>query len=569
MSDDRDVPADGDSRSVHGASDGVTAGTHSAPGPLCVFAAPSTGEEFNRVRAAIFPIACFKLESMRFDFESSVVLPELRREMPILAQLLADHTEPDNLKRTPPLSIFGHADPVGDDDLNKALSGRRAAAIYGLVTRRVEVWEDLYKTGSTGGAGKFVRAAAGDVWGIRSIQIVLNALPPDHFAPSSAASSGVPSQASGAPPIQQPPLRPLELTGQLDSATRDRVRSFQAGPKGAADGLATDGDPGAATRKTLFLAYMEFICVDSRNIPFKIDARTGFLAENADPEGKGDFQGCSEFNPVLLFSKSAKAKFDVDQNKTGRNASNASNRRVMVLLFRPGAKITAQLWPCPRSKEGTAGCRKRFWSDGEKRRSNSDEERRFDKTHDTFACRFYQRLLTNSPCESVLALVRIRLFDDTAAPLPFAPCVVTEPGKTPRPDRASGVVDSQSAFITIKNLKVPAVVNLKWNRPGASDNAESPLPALTDEFEFEMNVAVDIPDDTSDEPSLTRLTNMGYVRGPTRSDDIREFQRDYKPRFADIQVDGTLNTPTRNAIREVHDNCDPVRKGRPAGGPTT
>src|SRR5262249_24057892 len=34
--------------------------------------------------------------------------------------------------------------------------------------------------------------------------------------------------------------------------------------------------------------------------PFKIDPKDGFLARHADPEGKGDFQGCGEFNPVLL-----------------------------------------------------------------------------------------------------------------------------------------------------------------------------------------------------------------------------------------------------------------------------
>jgi len=28
-----------------------------------------------------------------------------------------------------PLSVFGHADPVGSDDYNKALSGRRAMAV--------------------------------------------------------------------------------------------------------------------------------------------------------------------------------------------------------------------------------------------------------------------------------------------------------------------------------------------------------------------------------------------------------------------------------------------------------
>jgi peptidoglycan hydrolase-like protein with peptidoglycan-binding domain len=44
----------------------------------------------------------------------------------------------------PPLSLFGHADPVGEDAYNKQLSGRRARAIYCLFTHDVNGWEQLY-----------------------------------------------------------------------------------------------------------------------------------------------------------------------------------------------------------------------------------------------------------------------------------------------------------------------------------------------------------------------------------------------------------------------------------------
>jgi hypothetical protein len=43
----------------------------------------------------------------------------------------------------PALSVFGHADPVGDDEYNKALSGRRARAIYALFTRDTAIWSEL------------------------------------------------------------------------------------------------------------------------------------------------------------------------------------------------------------------------------------------------------------------------------------------------------------------------------------------------------------------------------------------------------------------------------------------
>jgi hypothetical protein len=48
-----------------------------------------------------------------------------------------------------------------------------------------------------------------------------------------------------------------------------------------------------------------------------------------------------------------------------------------------------------------AGCKKRFFSDGEKRRSTrlQDKPRKFEETKDTFACRFYDRMTRDSPCE--------------------------------------------------------------------------------------------------------------------------------------------------------------------------
>jgi hypothetical protein len=103
---------------------------------------------------------------------------------------------------------------------------------------------------------------------------------------------------------------------------------------------------------------------------------------------------------------------------------------------------------------------------------------------------------------------------------------------------------------------------VKWSRPQSGDGPTSPPPRVEDRFEFEMNVAVDIPEVNVQAASMTRLTNLGYVQHPNQSENIRAFQIDYRPRFNDIQVDGTLNQPTINAIRTVHDTCDPVLKGR-------
>ena len=40
-----------------------------------------------------------------------------------------------------------------------------------------------------------------------------------------------------------------------------------------------------------------------------------------------------------------------------------------MLLFQKGVKVDPTKWPCPRAMEGVADCIKRFWSNGEAKRS--------------------------------------------------------------------------------------------------------------------------------------------------------------------------------------------------------
>jgi len=44
-------------------------------------------------------------------------------------------------------------------------------------------------------------------------------------------------------------------------------------------------------------------------------------------------------------------------------------------------------------------------------------------------------------------------------------------------------------------------------------------------------------------------------------DPVQAFQRDYKPQFADIVVDGTLNKPTIDHSKSSHDATKPVLRG--------
>lgn len=487
---------------------GGVSGDHPEFSPLPVLVSPTTdGRGKNTIRMDLIPVGCWKLENLRFQFGSSFVLPESKDEFASLTELRKKHAGA-------PLSVFGHADPVSDDSFNKDLSGRRADSVYGVLTRDTARWERLYKT-----------ATSGDGWGMEAIQRMLAAVGSD----------------------------PGPVTGSMNPPTKAAVQDFQG-----KNGLGTDGDPGPQTREKLFRAYMDFLCSE------KIE-KSEFLGKGADSGGKGDVQGCGEFNPILSFSKTEDQEFQRPENKVKRDSDNEVNRRVMVLLFRPGTAVSVEKWPCPRTTEGTAGCKKRFWSDGEQRRTPHSERREFAKSQDTFACRFYHRLVASSPCEGVEPVpdtVKIRLFDRQARPLPFAPCVVTEPGQAARAMRAAG-----DAFITLQPATIPATVNVKWSRPASGDNAGSPPPNVAGPFEFSLDVAVEISDPDSDDAALTRLKNLGYPLTVAethmeRADCIRAFQVDYKPRFSGIVVDGTLNAETKSAIRTVHDACDPVLKGQ-------
>jgi peptidoglycan hydrolase-like protein with peptidoglycan-binding domain len=362
-------------QSIHASTEGAVAATHPLRLPLQVLAAPATEDQTNTLQPGLYPIACFRMEDVRFDFDSSLILPDVRRDLPFLhlliEKLTLDPTAPGKPKRLPRLSIFGHADPVGSDQYNKALAGRRAAAFYALLTRRAEIWEDIYSN-----TGKFASVVSGDPWGARAIQTMLNALL---------------DKADLDPPAPAAPL-----SGEFDTPTRNAIKKFQS-----AHGLATDGNPNHDTRHALFLAYMDHLCVDKDGHPFTLDPTDAFLGRNPkDSAGKADFQGCGEFNPMLLFAKEDLKRFDGDSDPAPRNRANAPNRRVMTLLFRPSVKVTPATWPCPLATEGVAACKKRFWSNGEDRRTNSKDQREFQESADTFACRFYHRLVSKSPCET-------------------------------------------------------------------------------------------------------------------------------------------------------------------------
>ncbi len=312
------------------------AGDHPTANPQDFLVGPSTDDQFNTAHLRLIPIACWRVDDIRFAFDSSFVTADsttaatdtpndIRAELTHLTKLV---------KEQPgcPISVFGHADPVGSDDYNKALSGRRATAIYALL---------IFNTSPDEAVQHWQKLAATESWG---------------------------------------------------TAQRDIMQ--------ATTGLTSD-----TPTSTVIRAYMKQLASAGPSL-----GKHDFLAQGADAGGKGDYQGCSEFNPLLLFSQEKQAQFDqAKQNNdtagiADRNLQNAPNRRVLVLMFRKGSRVDPAKWPCPRATEGTAGCIKRFWSDGQTRRSThlSGADRQFELTQDTFGCRFYQRISTDSPCEKVI-----------------------------------------------------------------------------------------------------------------------------------------------------------------------
>jgi hypothetical protein len=444
------------------------------------FVAPTLADERNTIELDIIPVACLSLNDILFEFDSSFVTPDAVKVFRHLPALRERHR---NITGEPPLmSVFGHADPVGDEVYNKTLSGRRARAVYAVLTGDAAIWQALLNT-----------PFGGDNWAAKPV------------AKRMAAALG-------------------EQAGRPASA------------------LIPD-----------YLAFLN---------PNPVD-KSEFLGRGGDPGGKADVQGCGEFNPLIILSQKDAKTLTTEQ----RNAANTPDRRVVVFFFNAQREVTPALWPCPRATEGPGGCRKRFFPDaatrlsaGEHRREHKEPQGGGDDptvADDTFACRFYQRIAGPSPCEKLLRSYQLRMFDDVAVPLPFAPAVISS-GRRVIPVRADA-----NAIVTVHDLKVPATATVKWSRPAAADGPDSPDPAPEGPFDFELEVFIDVAADSEDdEISLRRLHNLGYVLGESQKDDVAAFQRDYASRLPpDTQQHlGTFDGATKAVLRDVYSRVDPLVK---------
>jgi peptidoglycan hydrolase-like protein with peptidoglycan-binding domain len=452
---------------------------------LPVFVAPSTDEAFNTLRKRLLPIACWRLEDLHFDFDSSFVKPESAADFRRFASLW---------KRAgaPTVSVFGHADPVGDDDYNKKLSGRRATAVYAALTRNASLWEDLYG-----------REVSGDSWGMRSIQAMLVALGYDAGPP----------------------------TGSRNAKTDAAVTAFQTDHQ---DKIKVDGKAGPLTRQELFLAYMDFLCRDEDDQPFAL-APTDFLGGGEDPDGKADRQGCSELNPLFVFSKDQSKQLSSASRKAERDTLNQPNRRVLLFLFPAGTHVSPTDWPCPRTGEGITDCKKQFWPDGDARRNPQDSPREYAISRNTFACRFYDGMARRSPCEVMRKVIKARLLDSDKHAIPKARYRLSAGTH----DIRENVAD-ESGRITEVDVLAPSRVTLEWGAPEEVEN-------LAGAFPYQSVISLDlVGDDEAD--ARKRLHNLGYAVGPDLKPAIAAFQQDYG-----LTPNGDLDDDTRDTLTKAHD----------------
>lgn len=495
-----------DNSMIHQISDGSISASHLKLKPLPIFVGPSVKGEFNTIRSRLIPCACFRREDNSFDFESSFIFDF---DAGPLKELLGLHPGSK-------LSIFGHADPVGKDEFNKVLSGRRAQSAFGLLIRDVKLWEELYRHHDRQGK---------DNWGVKAVQVMLNI---NKF--NTGRSDGI-----------------------LDEPTKEQLKKFETERSLPPNGFDTKQEIASSTFKQLATEYMDRICIDDDAEPFKL-TREDFLARGKGKDGKGDIQGCGEFNPILLFSKADKARLDQKENQTERNSKNRPNRRVMILLFRPGSEIDPVKWPCPTVTEGVAGCKVRFFSDGEKRRQNTDEERQFSETQNTFACRFYTRLMNTSPCEQLIKLttLRIRLIDDLDQPYKQMTYRLEIGG-----DKREGVTSADGVL----EERIPQAATsgrLTLVHIAEDQGVEKPI----DFWTLDLEIADELEDSTTITGSQSRLRNLGFFGSEQVTDHsdeqakraLQRFQTFYKVNDANNQqeISGTLTQKTADKLKEIY-----------------
>ncbi|HEV2392507.1 MAG TPA: peptidoglycan-binding protein [Verrucomicrobiae bacterium] len=533
----------------------VVAASHPVQVEFPRHVAPSFPDDktFNTIKEMLIVVGCVSLPDKHFHFDSSFLLfPDSQKGFGKLADMrdaLAESLQPDGSgeKEKPPLSIFGHADPVGRDDYNSVLSQRRVKAVYATLIRDVKTWEQLMDQGF-----------GGDVWGKEITQKMQDAVNgPDNPPPAG------------------------QTRRELIKAYMDKI-CVRKDPKGQETPFTLD-------KTNDFLA------------------RGAGTERKGDMQGCGEFNP----NLILSKKKLADfdAEPDKKKGKEDRDAANEINRRVIAFLFKPGSHIDPKKWPCPHVNQGDAvqACHARFWSDGDKRRAaDAEVDKKFGFDQDnqgnagstdpgvrrtpTFACRFYHGIAGNSPCEGIVKQWVIRVL--TQPPLPGKEdhplankrFVVTM-GDTPSAPTIRGKTDAEGVIRlpvfddkTTMELKIEVTQSLpKGVTPEQKQEKQNESQA--DEAKFskftlkagdlvEMNTKDNITvDETVKLAAKQRLYNLGYGPGEFaewNDDDLKEAVRVFQLNEKVGKGDGVLDKDTRQRLRDVHDTLPDDEEGKKA-----
>jgi hypothetical protein len=84
---------------IRSTSPGGTAASHPKAETLQFFVGPTTSDQFNTSRLRLIPVACWKVEDIRFAFDSSFVTPDIATEIKLLQTLREEHKESSGAAR--------------------------------------------------------------------------------------------------------------------------------------------------------------------------------------------------------------------------------------------------------------------------------------------------------------------------------------------------------------------------------------------------------------------------------------------------------------------------------------
>jgi len=314
------------------------------------------------------PLAVWTLGPAHFRQGSSFPLPSSCSEFSKLQSLFEQY--PNSAT-----AIFGHSDILNDQESNKTLSGRRARAVHGLLTRDLDGWLKL----SPG--TRF------DPWEHEPVQIALSTL----------------KDASGT----------VYYGGSIDGISGPKtiagIKAFQRD-----NGLKVDGVAGPRTKSKLYPAYMDTIC------PVKLTTKD-FVGDPPDALRQWSCCGCGAANPALVPSQADTDKAESSKDKSERRLQLSPNQRTSVFLFPESCKGAGNItFPCPATDGKASKCQEQLHPDAATRQNPTESKRTCDANQDTFGCQFYSSIagLEKTPqpakqdAKPVITTLHLGIFND-------------------------------------------------------------------------------------------------------------------------------------------------------------